>query len=178
MLTCVEQPSIDSRSTAIIAAVSAVAGTAVLCALLAVGILYLRTQPRWLRERVMQAKRLQGAPRAGKPGDCVHVSVVVTDVKGFSALTRQYPDAMIKAMGGHNNIMRKVRLAWHLPLLHKGRQPSRSAACSCCMMWGCGMLLQALYHQTTVASVPAWLQITAPMVGRHMHAHCCACTAT
>jgi hypothetical protein len=38
----------------------------------------------------------------------VNVSVVVTDVKGFSALTRQYPDAMIKAMGGHNNIMRKV----------------------------------------------------------------------
>jgi class 3 adenylate cyclase len=108
MLTCVEQPSIDSRSTAIIAAVAAVAGFAVLCALLAVGVLYLRTQPRWLRERVMQAKRLQGAPRAAKPGDRVHVSVVVTDVKGFSALTRQYPDAMIKAMGGHNNIMRKV----------------------------------------------------------------------
>jgi class 3 adenylate cyclase len=79
-----------------------------LAALLAVGVLYLRTQPRWLRERIMQAKRVQGAPRAAKPGDRVNVSVVVTDVKGFSALTRQYPDAMIKAMGGHNNIMRKV----------------------------------------------------------------------
>ncbi|KAF6263274.1 hypothetical protein COO60DRAFT_1671048 [Scenedesmus sp. NREL 46B-D3] len=72
------------------------------------GVLYLRTQPRWLRERVMQAKRLQGAPCAAKPGDRVAVSVVVTDVKGFSALTRQYPEAMIKAMGGHNNIMRKA----------------------------------------------------------------------
>jgi hypothetical protein len=109
VLTCVEQPAMDRRTTVIIAAVSAVAGCAILCALLTVGILYLRTQPRWLRERVMQAKRLQGAPRAAKPGDRVHVSVVVTDVKGFSALTRQYPDAMIKAMGGHNNIMRKVR---------------------------------------------------------------------
>uniref|UniRef100_A0A383VLE1 Guanylate cyclase domain-containing protein n=1 Tax=Tetradesmus obliquus TaxID=3088 RepID=A0A383VLE1_TETOB len=107
-LTCTEQPSTDNRSTAIIAAVSAVAGFAILSALVAVGVLYLRTQPRWLRERVMQAKRVQGAPRAAKPGDRVAVSIVVTDVKGFSALTRQYPDAMIKAMGGHNNIMRKA----------------------------------------------------------------------
>uniref|UniRef100_A0A383VNF8 Guanylate cyclase domain-containing protein n=1 Tax=Tetradesmus obliquus TaxID=3088 RepID=A0A383VNF8_TETOB len=108
ILTCVEQPTMDKRTTVIIAAVSAVAGFVILSALLAVGVLYLRTQPRWLRERVMQAKRLQGAPRAGKPGDRVAVSIVVTDVKGFSALTRQYPDAMIKAMGGHNNIMRKA----------------------------------------------------------------------
>jgi hypothetical protein len=73
----------------------------------------------------MQAKRVQGAPRAGKPGDRVNVSVVVTDVKGFSALTRQYPDAMIKAMGGHNNIMRKVR--WYFCAL--GSSSHRVALC-------------------------------------------------
>jgi hypothetical protein len=73
----------------------------------------------------LQAKRSRGAPKASKPGDKVTVSIVVTDVKDFSDLTRQYPELMNKAMGIHNNILRKashnhagyimdqeVRLAW------------------------------------------------------------------
>lgn len=36
------------------------------------------------------------------------VSIVVTDVKDFSDLTRQYPELMNKAMGIHNNILRKA----------------------------------------------------------------------
>jgi class 3 adenylate cyclase len=55
-----------------------------------------------------QAKRSRGAPKASKPGDKVTVSIVVTDVKDFSDLTRQYPEAMNKAMGVHNNILRKA----------------------------------------------------------------------
>lgn len=46
---------------------------------------YLTTRPRWLRERVMQAKRTKGPPRCTKAGDKVTVSVVVTDVKGEHA---------------------------------------------------------------------------------------------
>ena len=57
---------------------------------------------------LLQAKRSRGAPKASKPGDKVHVSIVVTDVKDFSDLTRQYPEAMNKAMGVHNNILRKA----------------------------------------------------------------------
>jgi class 3 adenylate cyclase len=38
----------------------------------------------------------------------VLVSILVTDVKDFSDLTRRYPELMNKAMGGHNNIMRKA----------------------------------------------------------------------
>lgn len=38
----------------------------------------------------------------------VAVSIVVTDVKDFSDLTRQYPELMNKAMGIHNNILRKA----------------------------------------------------------------------
>jgi len=36
------------------------------------------------------------------------VSIAVTDVKDFSDLTRQYPELMNKAMGIHNNILRKA----------------------------------------------------------------------
>jgi class 3 adenylate cyclase len=54
-----------------------------------------------------QAKRSKGPPNA-KPGDKVLISVVVTDVKDFSDLTRRYPEVMNKAMGGHNNRMRKA----------------------------------------------------------------------
>ena len=43
---------------------------------------YLTTRPRWLRERIMQAKRSKGAPKASKPGEKVRVSIVVTDVTG------------------------------------------------------------------------------------------------
>lgn len=57
---------------------------------------------------VTQAKRSRGAPKASKPGDKVMVSIVVTDVKDFSDLTRQYPELMNKAMGIHNNILRKA----------------------------------------------------------------------
>jgi len=38
----------------------------------------------------------------------VLVSILVTDVKDFSALTLKHPELMNKAMGGHNNIMRKA----------------------------------------------------------------------
>lgn len=57
---------------------------------------------------VSQAKRSRGAPKASKPGDKGTVSIVVTDVKDFSDLTRQYPELMNKAMGIHNNILRKA----------------------------------------------------------------------
>jgi hypothetical protein len=57
---------------------------------------------------VAQAKRSRGAPKASKPGDKVTVSIVVTDVKDYSDLTRQYPELMNKAMGIHNNILRKA----------------------------------------------------------------------
>lgn len=56
----------------------------------------------------LQAKRSKGAPKAAKPGDRVLVSILVTDVQDFSDLTRRYPELMNKAMGGHNNIMRKA----------------------------------------------------------------------
>jgi class 3 adenylate cyclase len=56
----------------------------------------------------LQSKRSKGCPRASKPGDKVLVSILVTDVKDFSDLTRRYPELMNKAMGGHNNIMRKA----------------------------------------------------------------------
>lgn len=56
----------------------------------------------------MQSKRSKGPPKAAKPGDRVLVSIVVTDVKDFSDLTRRYPELMNKAMGGHNNMMRKA----------------------------------------------------------------------
>lgn len=36
------------------------------------------------------------------------MTVLVTDVKDFSALTRKHPELMNKAMGGHNNILRKA----------------------------------------------------------------------
>lgn len=55
-----------------------------------------------------QAKRSRGAPKVSKPGDKVTVSIVVTDVKDFSDLTRRYPVEMNKAMGIHNNILRKA----------------------------------------------------------------------
>jgi hypothetical protein len=55
-----------------------------------------------------QAKRSRGAPKVSKPGDKVTVSIVVTDVKDFSDLTRRYPIEMNKAMGIHNNILRKA----------------------------------------------------------------------
>jgi class 3 adenylate cyclase len=54
-----------------------------------------------------QAKRSKGAPKASKTGERVRVSVVVTDVQGFTELTRRAPELTIKAMGGHNAIMRK-----------------------------------------------------------------------
>jgi hypothetical protein len=44
-------------------------------------VIYLRTRPRWLRERQQQAKRLKGAPIATRLGDKSSVSIVVTDVK-------------------------------------------------------------------------------------------------
>lgn len=57
---------------------------------------------------LVQAKRAKGAPKAGKPGERVPVSIVVTDVQDFSELTRRYPELMNKALGRHNNIIRKA----------------------------------------------------------------------
>lgn len=59
ILQCVEAPAVDRRTLTAVAAVSAVAGLALLAALLLLGQLYLRTRPKWLRERVMQARRAQ-----------------------------------------------------------------------------------------------------------------------
>ncbi len=60
-----------------------------------------------LSHLLAQAKRSKGPPKA-KPGDKVLISIVVTDVKDFSDLTRRYPELMNKAMGGHNTMMRKA----------------------------------------------------------------------
>jgi hypothetical protein len=109
VLACVDhQGGMDKRTIIAVTCISAVAGLALLASLILLAQLYLRTRPRWLRERVMQAKRMQGAPRCNKPGESVHVSIVVTDVKDFSALTGQYHALMMKAMGAHNNILRKA----------------------------------------------------------------------
>lgn len=62
----------------------------------------------WYVLTLLQAKRSKGAPKASKPGTTVLVSIVVTDVKDFSDLTRRFPELMNKAMGGHNNILRKA----------------------------------------------------------------------
>jgi hypothetical protein len=78
ILTCVAEPppSAGYQRTAVI--VSSVAGALVLCLLLLVWRQYLTTQPRWLRERVMQAKRTKGPPRCTKPGDKVTVWLLQT----------------------------------------------------------------------------------------------------
>eukprot|EP00878_Enallax_costatus_P004317 GHUV01004548.1.p1 GENE.GHUV01004548.1~~GHUV01004548.1.p1 ORF type:complete len:1095 (+),score=312.31 GHUV01004548.1:392-3676(+) len=94
------------KRTAVI--VGSVAAAAVLIAAVIVWRQYLATRPAWLRERLMQQKRMKGAPKCLKPGDKVSVSIVVTDVKDFSELTRRCPELMNKAMGGHNNILRKA----------------------------------------------------------------------
>jgi hypothetical protein len=108
VLKCVELPSSDKRTTIIVAVISAVAGLALLSAVLLVAQLYMRTRPKWLREHIMETKRKQGAPRCRTRGDKVHVSIVVTDVKDYTALTREQPEAMNRAIGVHNNILRKV----------------------------------------------------------------------
>lgn len=94
------------KRTAVI--VSSLAGVAVLVAAVIVWRQYVSTRPQWLRERIMQQKRTKGAPKCVKPGESVSVSIVVTDVKDFSELTRRCPELMNKAMGGHNNILRKA----------------------------------------------------------------------
>jgi hypothetical protein len=109
VLKCVELPSSDKRTTIIVAVISAVAGLALLLAVLLVAQLYARTRPKWLREHIMETKRKQGAPRCRNRGEKVHVSIVVTDVKDYTALTREQPEAMNRAIGVHNNILRKVR---------------------------------------------------------------------
>jgi hypothetical protein len=80
-LTCVRSND-DARHNQLQAVIlGTVFGVAfVLAGLFAWGI-YLRTRPRWLRERQQQAKRLKGAPIANRPGDKASVSIVVTDVK-------------------------------------------------------------------------------------------------
>jgi hypothetical protein len=108
VLRCFELPSSDKRTTIIVAVISAVAGLALLSALLLVVQLYMRTRPKWLREHIMETKRKQGAPRCRTRGEKVHVSIVVTDVKDYTALTREQPEAMNRAIGVHNNILRKV----------------------------------------------------------------------
>lgn len=107
VMRCVEQQQSSTQNRSIIIA-AAIASAAVLAVALVVWRQYLRTRPRWLRERTLQAKRSKGAPKASKPGSKVLVSIVVTDVKDFSDLTRRFPELMNKAMGGHNNILRKA----------------------------------------------------------------------
>lgn len=66
-----------------------------------------------------------------KPGEKVLISVVVTDVKDFSELTRKCPELMNKAMGGHNNILRKAchthagYVIDQVSSNHAGRRPCR-----------------------------------------------------
>uniref|UniRef100_A0A383WDG8 Guanylate cyclase domain-containing protein n=1 Tax=Tetradesmus obliquus TaxID=3088 RepID=A0A383WDG8_TETOB len=106
-LTCVR--SNDSSHNQLQAVIlGTVFGVAFVLAGLFAWLVYLRTRPRWLRERQQQAKRLKGAPVASRLGDKASVSIVVTDVKDFTELTRKYPQLMSKAMGSHNSILRKA----------------------------------------------------------------------
>jgi uncharacterized iron-regulated membrane protein len=79
-LTCI--PSNDSSGNQLQAIIlGTVFGAALLLAALLAWLMYLRTRPRWLRERQQQEKRLKGAPVAARQGDKAAVSIVVTDVK-------------------------------------------------------------------------------------------------
>ncbi|WIA21705.1 hypothetical protein OEZ85_000871 [Tetradesmus obliquus] len=105
-LTCVRSND-SSRNQLQAVILGTVFGVAFVLAGLFAWLVYLRTRPRWLRERQQQAKRLKGAPVASRLGDKASVSIVVTDVKDFTELTRKYPQLMSKAMGSHNSILRK-----------------------------------------------------------------------
>lgn len=76
MLRCVELPSTDRKTSITVACISAVAGVAMLAALLLVAQLYLRTQPRWLREHIMESKRKQGPPKCKGTGEKVRPQAV------------------------------------------------------------------------------------------------------
>jgi hypothetical protein len=80
-LTCIRSNDSSSNNQLQAIILGSVFGVALLLAGLFAWLLYLRTRPRWLRERQQQAKRLKGAPVAARQGDRAAVSVVVTDVK-------------------------------------------------------------------------------------------------
>lgn len=108
VLRCLPDDSTSARNTYILAAVGAFAAIVVAAAAAFAWRQYLQTRPRWVRERELNGKRKRGAPVVTKSGEKVIVSVVTTDVKDYSDLTRRFPELMNKAMGGHNNILRKA----------------------------------------------------------------------
>lgn len=130
----------------------------------------------WYVLTLLQAKRSKGAPKAPKPGTSVLVSIVVTDVKDFSDLTRRFPELMNKAMGGHNNILRKAchahaghvmdqevcdwgLLAWRrVGLLgrgHAGRSSRRYHSATVCCVTEDGVCLSVLSCWCAPAATPA-----------------------
>jgi hypothetical protein len=75
------------------------------------------------------------------------VSVVVTDVKDYSDLTRQFPDIMQKAMGIHNAILRKACHSHAGAILDQEVRLRacllRVQPCACVCVYGAGALGRA-----------------------------------
>ena len=83
---------------------AALAGAVVLVLLAAIVVAQIRRtryQPRWLRHQAVVRKRAAGIPRRGQ------VSVVVTDIEGFSDLFRARPQLMGQALQLHNAVLRR-----------------------------------------------------------------------
>eukprot|EP00798_Chlamydomonas_sp_ICE-L_P016358 gene16358-22559_t len=61
------------------------------------------TRPAFVQTWINMKKRLRGEPTGGS------ISLVVTDIEGFSNLMKDSPELMTTALNVHNNILRKVR---------------------------------------------------------------------
>jgi hypothetical protein len=71
------------------------------CSLLQVR--HLRYHPRWQRQLELRRKKALGPPKGGD-----NVSIVVTDVEGYSQLMSSSPHLMSRAMSLHDEVMRRV----------------------------------------------------------------------
>jgi class 3 adenylate cyclase len=75
---------------------------------------------RWAREIELKRKRAKGPPKGGST-----VSVVVTDIEGYSELMKTSPNLTTKALNMHNAVLRK---AAHLHAGHVFEQEGDSWA--------------------------------------------------
>ncbi|PNG99169.1 Adenylate cyclase, partial [Tetrabaena socialis] len=78
--------------------------------LIAAWVTYLSCYRRGKRAAILQnyynlRKRVKGEPLGGQ------VSIVVTDIEGYSDLMKQSPELMTRALTLHNTIIRKARWA-------------------------------------------------------------------
>eukprot|EP00200_Dunaliella_tertiolecta_P019164 CAMPEP_0202400750 /NCGR_PEP_ID=MMETSP1128-20130828/2982_1 /ASSEMBLY_ACC=CAM_ASM_000463 /TAXON_ID=3047 /ORGANISM="Dunaliella tertiolecta, Strain CCMP1320" /LENGTH=1520 /DNA_ID=CAMNT_0049004399 /DNA_START=82 /DNA_END=4641 /DNA_ORIENTATION=- len=64
-----------------------------------------RVEPSLIQQFINMRKRVKGKPTEGP------VSIVITDIEGYSDLMSRCPEIMGKALTMHNNIIRKAR--WH-----------------------------------------------------------------